>query len=280
VQTIYPFKTNVHQATLVEDAIITSRELKRPFIRVLLDGMTEPSELTDCPLVRMATPYFLYPLLKDDKVYVYSPEDSPESFELYGVAGTIPKEILDSVSLRSGDLVESPSKAETIGFHVISPTLALIVTSEYTILRSGDLITLFKPDVFYQSTTSSGSYSVMTGKFALETADSMKIKAKELNLEATQTSIDLKGLELVSSGGFSIQSNNIALVNIITKLFDFISDLYTKMGTFDLHTHNTVCVFAAGVPAPSLPTTSPTGATAGATEVETYKSTNVSAFFQ
>ncbi len=275
----FPVDYRVYQGELVEDFMVTAKALKAPYLRVSLEGQAaEHADVESYPLVRIPVPFLIYPLFKGDKVGVYLPDSSPSGYWLYSVEKEIPPEILDNIEVPTGDLFTPPATDDTIAFNLVNDTLAIVTTRSYTIIRMADTISLISESGFYQYVPESGDYQILTGKYLLETkgtadflfGDKVTTEAKngyELNVTS--------GYLHESTGSFVMKSNDKSLAALIGKAFELISDLYTKMGTFDSHTHVTTCSTGPGSAAPTLAPT-----LASPIEADLFKAQNVDIFFQ
>ncbi len=260
------------KATLVEDFIVTARETKGPYCRIQLED-TVKDKPENCPLARMPDPFFIYPLKKDDVVFVQADGDNPAAMVVYGVDFDIPAAVLDAVAMPTASSFEFPTEEDTTAFHYISKDLSVITTDTYVIMKSGDSIMLFSPDKVIQYMPDTGEHCIRTGKYTIETDKAFTINAKQ--------DYDFK-----VAGKFKMVSNNVGLKAIMDKVFETLSDLYSKMGTFDAHTHADLYIpYPGGVPGPpvpvtSVPTSAPTGASADAPLLDSWAQANVDQFFK
>jgi len=258
------------KAKLVEDFIITARGTKGPYCRIQLDGSIAESK-EKCPLARMPDPFFIYPLKKDDVVFVQSDGDNPQALVVYGVDFEIPEDVLKAVAMPTATAFDFPTEADTTAFHYISKDLSVITTDNYVIMKTGDSIMLFSPDKVIQYMPDTGEHCIKTGRYTIETDKPFTINAKQ--------DYDFK-----VAGKFKMTSNNVGLKAIMDEVFSSLSDLYSKMGTFDTHVH---VVTIPSTSPPSTPsagtaasTLTPTGATAKVAELTTFVQANVDQFFK
>ena len=269
---------------------MTARSTHQAFIRVSLEGSNRPKETSDCPLCIVPSLTFVYPLLKDDTVWVYSPSDSPTSYYLYAIDNTtfkIPEAVTDAVTFpSSGSAVSFPSAPDTVAVQYITDKFCIIAMHDdadagsrkfATLIQSGSLFTLYYYDEatptnnkIISYTTDEGSYEIKCGKFVLETGDLLKIKAKS-------------GLLIESSSDFEIKSNNVDLKNIINQLMSSLDDLYSKIASVYDDVLTSVVVTPAGPGSISSVVASVASKAALAAQQSTlssFKSTSVDVFFQ
>jgi len=275
----FPFDYRVYKGVLAEDFMVTAKALKAPYLRIKLDeAAADLSNVEDYPLVRIPVPFLIYPLFKDDRIEVYRPDSNDTAYWLYSVEKEIPPEILDNIEVPTGDLFTPPATDDTIAFNLVNDALAIITTRTYTILRMAGTISLISESGFYQYVPESGDYQILTGKYLLETkgtADFLfggKVTTEAKNGYALDVT---SGYLHESTGSFVMKSNNKSLAALVGKAFELISDLYTKMGTFDSHTHVTTCSAGPGSAAPTLAPT-----LASPIETDLFKAQNVDVFFQ
>lgn len=268
------------KATLVEDFIITARSTKQPYIRVKFDDLYNPSDTSKCPLALVPTNFWIYPLLKDAVVTLMTPNESPASYVLYSVDFDLPDDLLNDVTLPTdGSLVTFGNVPATLAVTYFSEDFWIIAMDGATLVHAGKVLTFYRDNKVVSYTPSDGSYSILSGAFMLEAKGKLEILASA-------------GFDLSSSGAMAMTSNNVTLKEIISAILDFISDLYSRMASFDSHTHPESLTVSIPVTSPagtpsggtasgtSSPTTSPTGAAGKSAEVATTKSTKSDIFFQ
>lgn len=290
--TEFPYDSRVYHGILAEDFMATAQATKAPYLRVSFDdSITEHTEIEQYHLVRVPVPFLIYPLLKGDRVQVYKPDSSFEGYWLHSVESEIPPEILSNIEIPTGDQFLPPATDDTIAFNLINDQVAIITTRTYTILRFGGTIAMITENGLYQYVPETGDYQVMTGKFLLETKDTANfLYGGKVTTEANngyELKVTTGGYLQESTGNYMLKSNNIGMGTIVQKAFELIADLYTKMGTFDTHTHvvsvttASACTAGGAVGTGSgsaAVTSAPTGATPTATNL--FKAQNVDIFFQ
>lgn len=182
---------NCTHGVLVEDFIVTAKLTGKPFIRVKFDDYYPRNSNDEYPLVRVPTNFFIYPLLKDAGVTVMSPSDAPQSFELYSCDAVIPAAVFDAIQLPTGStLVTYPANPDTLSVNYFSEDFYFLMCDGATLMRSGEVFTLYLPDKVVSYVPSGGSYEIQTGKFYVEASGDWKMKiggATTLTLQGNVT---------------------------------------------------------------------------------------------
>jgi hypothetical protein len=263
---------NCMHGVLAEDFIVTAKATQQPFIRVKFDDLPAQDDVTSYPLVALITFFLLHPLKKGDGVTVFLPSDSTNSYQIYAIDKELPKPLFDDPTFPSdGQVVTFPQPTKLLTFQYFSDDFYFIVMEGATLFVSGDVRTLYLPKRVISYCPSDGSYEVKTGKFFVEASDALTLVAGN-------------GYSLTSTNKFIMQSNNIQLKAIVAKLFEFVGDLYTKMGTIYSTDLNALAsaANAPGATSALLPSyvAPAVAASSKSIEVSTFKSTNVDIFFQ